>query len=146
MAKLYYIKDISVNNNMTIINTYRSAGSALDFANSNELKYSLVNRSLSFNRPIQTDITLFYTFIPNIDFTKIASTDTEYFRDDLEQFHDIISMIMAKLYYIKDISVNNNLEIQLQQRMNDLAGFFSQGMDFEGSHYVQETSRNNWNR
>lgn len=120
---------------------YTAASNLTDFANRSTLKWFLTHKTLAFNSPFDGDIALFYSYFPNIDFTKIGPNDDERLNDNLDQFHDVISLMMAKLYYIKDMTSNPAMQQEIITRKNDMISYLAQGMAFESNQYVSRTWR-----
>lgn len=120
---------------------YTAASNLTDFANRSTLKWFLSGPTLIFNAPFQADISLGYSYFPDIDFTKIGPNDDERLNDNLDQFHDLISLMMAKLYYIKDMTSNPAMSQEIMTRKNDMISFLAQGMAFESNQYVSRTWR-----
>lgn len=142
-GRLTRLQLVTVVNNGTFAQTFKAAKSSQELVNTNEYLYALLNKHLVFNLPISNaKIDLMYTFIPDIDFSKLNIGDNEEV-DEFDDFHDIIALLMYKQYAIKDVSMNPLLENQLGQRIIDLKSYMSQGQDFSGSQYVTRVYRRN---
>ena len=144
MDRLNSVSSVSISGiNTAYTNVFTSAGSITEFGGSRKFLYILQDKKLKFNTAINASLPtlqLNYTYFPNIDFNKITPGDNEQI-DEFAQFHDIISLLMYKMYAIKDVAVNIPMENQLVIRSIDLKSFFEQGQNFSGNHYVQSTYR-----
>ena len=67
-----------------------------------------------------------YDPIEAVDWTQLTAPPNTYI-DDLDDFHDIIALFMARRYHIVDASVNPGLASELSGRSSQLADFLSSG-------------------
>lgn len=138
MVRLQAVCSVSTSNQ--ILYNVRAAQNIHELSSSADFMYYLGKAGLLFNtNPSGMNLVLFYTYAPDIDWTKLNVGDNEAI-DNYEEFHDVIALLAYKLYAIKDISVNPALEAQLTQRVSELKGFWQQGMDFTGSQYVSQVA------
>jgi hypothetical protein len=126
----------SVASNGQLLYNVRPAQSIVEMSTTNDFMYFLGNDGIIFSsNPAGRNLALFYTFAPDIDWTKLNSGDAEAI-DNFEEFHDVIALLAYKIYAVKDISINPALENLLAERVSEMKGFWQQGMDFGGSQYV----------
>ena len=124
---------------------YQAAHSLDEWAQSSDSLYILSNKTLSFNRSLAgDDITLVYTYLPTIDWTKIDSTAVGYtvqYPDEFDFYHDIIALLTYKQYAIKDATQNIPMLQHLSERIAEMKGFFQKGQSFSGNQYVSRSWR-----
>lgn len=121
-------------------NKYGEAANIDEFTRVDKLLYILQNRVLMFNRQINADIQLQYTHSPNVDWTKLNSGDAEYV-DEFDEFYDVIALLAYKQYAVKDVTINQPLDMLVNERLADLKAYFAQGQSLQGNQYVSRTWR-----
>ena len=127
--------------NFAINKVYKAAASITELANNSELRYFYQNGSLWFNYQPQNGIVIWYAGIPQYDFTKIGFSDSVQWDLQLEPYHDILALLMGKIYTIKDVTMNAALDQQLQMRVTQLKEHLSTGIDFKAHQYVHSVNR-----
>lgn len=134
MIRLQAVSAVSTSNQ--ILYNIRAAQNIQELSSTSDFRYYLGKAGLLFNsNPSGLNLTLFYTYAPAIDWTKLNFGDAEVI-DNYEEFHDVIALLAYKIYAVKDISINPALENLLAVRVSEMKGFWQQGMDFGGSQYV----------
>lgn len=144
MARLDAVSTIALSGaNTSYLFSYIPAGSITEFHVARRQSYILVDKKLKFNTAQAAGLgtlRLTYTYFPDIDFTKVNPGDNQEI-DEFAEFHDIIALLLYKLYAIKDVAVNIPMENQLAARMADLKAYFEQGQSFGANQYVSRTYR-----
>lgn len=102
------------------------------------VRWYLDGRTLRFSEAVSGTIQIVYMPDDTVDWTGGVVTGSTKYVDDLGQFHDIIAMLAAMLYYSKDASGNPTLEKRLARRLEDMQDFFARGRSGDGSRYVRD--------
>lgn len=106
----------------------RACHSADDMATNPETSYFFSGSVITLAYVFNGTLTLTYEPASSVDWTKTASTDTE-FIDDLEDFHDLIALLAAQHYAVADRGWNNQLQALLDGRKAALCEFLRLGRD-----------------
>src|SRR3990167_4447025 len=117
---------------------YRGAGSFEELAGHARM-YLLEGTTLHFSDDESGEsVRLHYVPLSSVDWTAIDPADTE-FIDALDDFHDIIAMLAARQYAVRDGAQNAALDDLLAQRLQEMETHLAQGRVPEsGDHVLAE--------
>lgn len=101
-------------------------------------RYYFTGTKLLFSENINNTLKLRYLGEPNVDWTKQTVGDNERI-DDNEDYHDIIALLAAQIYAIRDGAFNAQLQARLAQRLSELQEHAYYGRDLSASTSVQPT-------
>ena len=80
------------------------------------------------------------TYLPESDVNWAAGIvpGSNVYIDDLIQFHDLIAILAARWYFIKDFSTNPQFEAHAQKRMQDLKEYLTKARGGDSFRWVRE--------
>jgi hypothetical protein len=137
--KMYRLLRIGLDNGQNIgLSTYylMPSRSSVD-VNGDVNRYMLRGSVLFFSSLTPQSVNIEYLPYPSTLFTTANITaGGGVFLDDLDGFHDIISLLAYRHYAIKDFATNPVLEQQLQDRVSNLREYLSSGRSFTARSFV----------
>lgn len=101
-------------------------------------KWWLDGRVLRFNLALTGTIQIWYLPVQTVNWLAAIQPGANVFLDDLPQWHDIIALLAAQQYYIKEGQANPKCDQQLARRLAKMEQFYSETRSGQGSRYVQE--------
>ena len=102
-------------------------------------RWWLDGRKVRFSRPVTE--TLQFWFRPSspvIDWIPAIGPGANVYVDDFEDWHEIIAMIAAQSYGIKNGKANMVLDNRLAQRIQEMQDFFASSRSGDASRWVQD--------
>lgn len=99
-------------------------------------KWWLDGQILRFNIPVTGTIEIWYLPVQTINWQAAIQPGANTFVDDLPQWHDIIALLAAQQYYIKEGQGNRKCDEQLSRRLAKMEQFFAETRSGQGSRYV----------
>lgn len=115
-----------------------NAAPSLEAVQSTADGYLFSGATITFNRQITRALKLTYVPGHDVQFTAAAGAA---FVDDLDAFHDMISLYAYKQYSIADAATNQQVIGQLQIRERELVDYLS-NRNTAGANYVQDVTSN----
>lgn len=106
-----------------------------------DTKWVLQGTVLTFSNNITDTIKIYYLPIDTVDWTAGIVTGSNKYIDDLGEYHDLIALMAAKQYSIKDYALNPVLEAQYQKRLKDFTDYLSAGRNGDAYRWVQTEER-----
>lgn len=107
--------------------------------------YLLEGTNLRFSGILNDTVRLIYNPRSLVDWTKIASTDTELI-DDLVDFHDMIAMEAYRHYAIRDWAANPMLELNMKERRQELDLYLATGRVPDERTHISTVTAHSYHR
>lgn len=101
-------------------------------------RWWLDGRILRFSRPISGNVQIWYVPLNEIDWTRAITPGAVVWVSDLIQFHDIIALLAAQAYMIKEGDVSKPLQLALQRRLDALEEYFAKSRSGEASRWISD--------
>lgn len=102
-----------------------------------EARWVLQGTVLTFSLPITDQIKIYYLPADSVDWTGGIVPASNKYIDDLDEWHDLIALMAAKQYQIKDYALNPVLEQQRVDRLKDFRDYLSMGRNGDAYRWVQ---------
>ena len=99
-------------------------------------RYWLDGRTLRFNLAMTGTVQIWYIPVQSLNWTAAIVPNANQFIDDHSAWHDIIALMAAQQYYIKEGKPNEVLDRQMMQRVQEMQRFFAESRTGKASRYV----------
>jgi len=120
-------------------NSFESLGqSSWNYGTNSACRWWLDGKTLRFNTPFTGTVQIWYVPQPSIKWASAIVAPADVYVDDLSQYHDIIALLAAQQYAIKEGQSNNKLDQQLRNRVAKMEEFFAKSRSGQSSRWVQE--------
>lgn len=101
-------------------------------------RFWLDGTTLRFSLMITGTIQIWYVPVQNIPWTAAIVPGANQYIDDHTAWHDIIALLAAQQYAIKEGQPNPVLNAQLQRRIDEMTAFFSESRSGKASRWVAD--------
>lgn len=101
-------------------------------------RYWLDGRVLRFNLAMTGAVQIWYIPVQSVNWTAAIVPNANQFIDDHSAWHDIIALLAAQQYYIKEGKPNDVLDRQLARRTQEMQAFFAESRTGKASRWVAD--------
>ena len=104
-------------------------------------RWWLDGTTVRFSSAMTGTFQLWYRPQQSIKWASAIIPGADVYVDDLSQYHDIIGLLAAKQYYIKEGQGNRQLDEQLARRLKKMEEFFAESRSGQASRWVSDDWR-----